>query len=262
MIDFSIYPAALHHSFHFYSKNAHASSTSFSQDELGQELNTVAKELFGFSECHYYLVRSEMIWDFVINNQWEVFREYIWTTGKSNLNVPDQSNVIEDYSFSFPFHEIKPDRVGLYKLNSSMGLPVGYSLLIIPIGVDLVIRSQVEPLIGHCSKEELYLAAKVLTDINYRGLENLKIEANYKHHLLESIRLNSSFIEKDEREGILKTIKNYMLLPKNGLVSGLLQKGIKVQENGGYMLIANYPTISKEQTELLVDAIGEIQQEQ
>ncbi|MGL1888059.1 MAG: aminotransferase class V-fold PLP-dependent enzyme [Reichenbachiella sp.] len=112
----------------------------------------------------------------------------------------------------------------------------------------------------------IYLLGKVVKDMLDKGIEQIRREAAYKSALIYNL-----FENHDSITPFVSVKKNRSLTVgvaeiKNGssaLLNALDQKGMEVgngysQFKGKHIRIANFPTHSKEQIEMLVDTINSI----
>lgn len=112
----------------------------------------------------------------------------------------------------------------------------------------------------------IYLLNKVITDMLNKGLDRIRMEGRYKAALLYQVM--------EAQNGIAPFIENpawrseTVMVGNSGpatthIIDKLSQKGLVVGTGYGnfkqqHLRIANFPTHSKEQVELLVDSLNEI----
>lgn len=112
----------------------------------------------------------------------------------------------------------------------------------------------------------IYLLGRVIADMIERGLDRIRMETRYKsavlYHLLESKHQLKPFVtEKPWRsETVIVGDTGAQTQP---LIQELYRSGLVVGSGYGefksqHIRIANFPTHSKEQIEMLVDKIGEL----
>ncbi|QSE96391.1 aminotransferase class V-fold PLP-dependent enzyme [Fulvivirga lutea] len=109
----------------------------------------------------------------------------------------------------------------------------------------------------------IYLLGKVAEDMNKKGVQQIRQETNYKHallqHTINESKYLSHFVEKEINRSkttavAITTIDSKLLidaLNKKGLVIGSGYGNFKASQ----IRIANFPTHSKEQIEMLSDQI-------
>ncbi len=109
----------------------------------------------------------------------------------------------------------------------------------------------------------LYLLAKVTEDMLLKGLDQIRIETNYKHALLQYTINESTCLNhfvKNERNRSKTTAVADCNIESRLIVEALAKDGLVVGSGYGKLKnsqirIANFPTHSKEQIELLSDRI-------
>jgi phosphoserine aminotransferase len=112
----------------------------------------------------------------------------------------------------------------------------------------------------------IYLLGQVIGDMLEKGLDRIRMESKYKsailYHLLEAKRSATPFVtDKDWRSETVIVGDTGENTQK--IIDALAQKGLIVGNGYGsfrnqHIRIANFPTHSKEQVEMLVDKIGEL----
>ncbi len=109
----------------------------------------------------------------------------------------------------------------------------------------------------------IYLLSRVLEDMLEKGLERIRMESKYKsailYHLLESKQTIAPFV-KDTKWRSETVIVSETMDQTNNIIEKLNQKGLVVGSGYGgfkdqHIRIANFPTHSKEQVEMLVDLL-------
>ncbi len=110
----------------------------------------------------------------------------------------------------------------------------------------------------------IYLLSKVSGDMLEKGIESIRIEANYKAALLNHLADSNNYLEPFVTEKRLKS-KTVMVantqIPSDQIIDVLARKGFIIGNGygkfkGKQIRIASFPTHSKEQMELLVDTIN------
>jgi phosphoserine aminotransferase len=110
----------------------------------------------------------------------------------------------------------------------------------------------------------IYLLSKVTEDMLVRGIDQIRRETEYKaallYHALENHKRLECFV-KDPRYRSRTIITAETVMPSNEIISHFAQKGVVI--GSGYdrykfkhIRIANFPTHSKEQIELLTDYLN------
>ncbi|MEQ8925122.1 MAG: aminotransferase class V-fold PLP-dependent enzyme [Fulvivirga sp.] len=109
----------------------------------------------------------------------------------------------------------------------------------------------------------IYLLGRVAEDMNKKGVQQIRQETNYKHALLQHT-INESpylshFVEKENNRSRTTAVANTTIDAKL-LTEALAKKGLVIGSGYGtfknsQIRIANFPTHSKEQIEMLSDQI-------
>lgn len=113
----------------------------------------------------------------------------------------------------------------------------------------------------------IYLLGKVVQDMLYKGIDKIRQEAQYKssllYHLFESHPRLAPFVQEKKYKSITIGVAQV----EGGsahLIESLSKKGYHIGNGYGafknqHIRIANFPTHSKEQIEMLVDEINQLE---
>ena len=112
----------------------------------------------------------------------------------------------------------------------------------------------------------IYLLAKVSKDMLEKGIDTMRIEANYKaallNHLAESNPVLEPFVKDKKLKSKTVMVANTSIASER-IINTLANKGFVLGDGygkykGKQIRIASFPTHSKEQMELLVDTINSL----
>lgn len=112
----------------------------------------------------------------------------------------------------------------------------------------------------------IYLLGKVVQDMLYRGIEKIRQEAQYKssllYHLFESHPRLAPFVQEKKYRSVTVGVAQ-VDGGSTRLIDALSKKGWHIGNGYGtfknqHIRIANFPTHSKEQMEMLVDEIRQL----
>jgi phosphoserine aminotransferase len=113
----------------------------------------------------------------------------------------------------------------------------------------------------------IYLLSKVTGDMLRRGIDNIRIETNYKfalaYHAFSELSFLKPFIQEEKYRSKTTIVAECIDIAPQKIIEHLMKSGIQIGTGYGpfkdsQIRIANFPTHSKEVFELLVDKLKEI----
>jgi len=205
---------------------------------------------------------------------------------KLRLQYPDSLIAVDAVS-SLPLVDIPYDQVDsvYFSVQKGFGLPAGLGVWMInqrfiekarqlmPTG-----RSSYHGVDSYLEKYQkfqtpetpnvlsIFLLSRVINDMLEKGLQRIRMESKYKsallYNLLESKSIAQPFVENPEWRSETIIVANTQEV-SDAIRQKLSTKGMIVgdgygRSRGEHLRIANFPTHSKEQVEMLVDQLEEL----
>lgn len=171
--------------------------------------------------------------------------------------------VIHDLTFSFPFglSETGNADLILLQVNGAMGVPFPCIVLYLNEQHDSRVRQ--EAYLSDFSQYELFLLSRVAEDYLEKGMEQIRKETMYKKAVLQHALDNAHGLDlfhpgiKDANVFQFTVSAGKQRYGEIFSDKGLILGDGALFGHDDTLLICNYPTHSKEQTELLADLIAE-----